>query len=96
MRPDCSDLFTSGVIATTVMLSTFRSEAAVDYLRRVPRWLIDRYDDNLSGLVLASLAEEEAVTAARLFDGSLTSTTVERHDADGWNELGRDQMARQR
>lgn len=60
------------------MLSTFRRTAGVDYLRRVARWLIDRYDDELSGLGLASLAEDEAVTAARLFGGSLTSTTLER------------------
>lgn len=72
------DLFAPSVIATTVMLSTFQPEAAVDYLRRVARWLLDRYDDELSGLGLASLAEDEAATAARLFGGSLTSTTLER------------------
>lgn len=60
------------------MLSTFRREAAVDYLGRVAQWLLDRYDDELSGLGLASLAEDEAATAARLFGGSLTSTTLDR------------------
>ena len=70
------DLFAQSVIATTVMLSTFRPEAAVDYLGRVAGWLLDRYDDELSGLGLASLAEDEATTAARPFGGSLTSTTL--------------------
>lgn len=75
------DLFTPSVIATTVMLSTFRREAAVDYLSRVAQWLLDRYDEELSGLGLASLAEDEATTAARLFGGTLTSTTVERRSS---------------
>jgi len=72
------DLFAPSVIATTVMLSTFRREEAIEYLGRVARWLLDRHDDELSGLGLASLAEDEATTAARLFGGTLTSTLLER------------------
>lgn len=62
-----SDLFVPSVVATTVMLNTFSKEAAVKYLRRVADWLLDRHDDNLSGLGLASLAEDEATAASRLF-----------------------------
>jgi hypothetical protein len=73
-----SDLFAPSVVATTVMLSTFQREAAVAYLGRVARWLLDRHDEDLAGLGLASIAEDEETTAARLLGGSLTSTTLER------------------
>ena len=73
-----SDLFASSVIVTTVMLTTFRRNEAIAYLGRVARWLLDRHDDDLSGLGLASLAEDESTTAGRLFGGTLTSTTLER------------------
>lgn len=76
-----SDLFAPSVIATTVMLSTFRREEAIYYLGRVARWLLDRHDDDLSGLGLASHAEDEATTAARLFGGTLTSTTLKRRES---------------
>jgi hypothetical protein len=72
------DLFASSVVAVTVMLATFDPMAAKAYLGRVARWLLDRYDEDLAGLGLASLAEDEEKTAERLFAGSLASTTMER------------------
>lgn len=73
-----SDLFASSAVAVTVMLWTFEPEAAKEYLGRVARWLLDRYDEDLSGLGLASLAEDEEMTAARLLGGSLASTNLGR------------------
>ncbi|MGL5823367.1 MAG: hypothetical protein ACRCYU_00660 [Nocardioides sp.] len=73
-----SDLFAASVIATTVMLGTIGRQAAVDYLGSVARWLLDRHDDDLAGLGLASLAEDEETTAERMLGGSLASTSLER------------------
>jgi hypothetical protein len=75
------DLFASSVIATTVMLSTFQPGTAEAYLGRVARWLLDRHDDDLAGLGLASITEDEETTAARLLGGSLASTTLERRSS---------------
>lgn len=75
------DLFAPSVVATAVVLNTFRPKAAVDYLGRVACWLLDRHDEELAGLGLASLSEDEATTAARLFGGTLTSTTLERRSS---------------
>lgn len=72
------DLFAPSVVAVTVMLATFDPMAAKAYLGRVARWLLDRYDEDLAGLGLASLAEDEERTAERLLAGSLASTTMER------------------
>jgi len=72
------DLFAPSVIATTVMLSTFQRDTAEAYLGRVARWLLDRHDEDLAGLGLASITEDEETTAARLLGGSLASTTFER------------------
>ncbi|MBK8755634.1 MAG: hypothetical protein IPM08_00400 [Actinomycetales bacterium] len=72
------DLFAPSVIAVTVMLGTFDAAAAKAYLGRVAHWLLDRYDEEESGLGLASLAEDEEKTAERLLAGSLASTTLER------------------
>ena len=72
------DLFATSVIAVTVMLGTVDPEAARSYLGRVAKWVLDRYDEDLAGLGLASLGEDEETTAARLLGGSLASTTVER------------------
>lgn len=72
------DLFAPSVVAVTVMLGTFDPAAANAYLGRVAHWMLDRYDENLAGLGLASLAEDEEETAERLLAGSLTSTTMER------------------
>lgn len=72
------DLFAPSVIAVTVMLATFDAALAKAYLGRVARWLLDRYDEELAGLGLASLDENEEQTAERLLAGSLTSTTLER------------------
>ena len=77
VRPP-GDLFASSVIATTVMLSAFQHVSAEAYLGRVARWLLDRHDENLAGLGLASITEDEETTAARLLGGSLASTTLER------------------
>jgi hypothetical protein len=38
---------------------------------------LDRHDDDLAGLGLAALTEDEQTTAARLFGGALESTTLE-------------------
>jgi hypothetical protein len=73
-----SDLFAASVIVGTVMLVTVRRAAAEEYLGRVARWLLDRHDDDLGGLGLASVGEDEEITAARLLGGSLASTTLER------------------
>lgn len=73
-----SDLFAASVIVATVMLTTVRRPAAEEYLGRVARWLLDRHDDDLGGLGLASVAEDEETTTARLLGGSLASTTLER------------------
>lgn len=73
-----SDLFAPSVVAVTVMLATFDPTAAKAYLGRVARWLLDRYDEDLAGLGLASLAEDEQKTAERLLAGSLASTTMDR------------------
>ncbi len=73
-----SDLFAASVVAATVMLGTVGHEGAVNYLRRVARWLLDRHDDELAGLGLASVAEDEEATAARLLGGSLAATALER------------------
>ena len=72
------DLFAPSVVAVTVMLATFDPIAAKAYLGRVARWLLDRYDEDLAGLGLASLAEDEEKTAERLLAGPLASTTMER------------------
>ncbi len=72
------DLFASSVVAVTVMLATFDAAAAKAYLGRAARWLLDRYDEELAGLGLASLAEDEEKTAERLLAGSLAGTTLER------------------
>lgn len=72
------DVFAPSVVAVTVMLATFDPTAAKAYLGRVARWLLDRYDEDLAGLGLASLAEDEEKTAERLLAGSLASTTIER------------------
>lgn len=72
------DLFATSVVATTLLLGTFSRPAAKDYLGRVARWLLDRHDDDLAGLGLASLNEDEETTAARLLGGSLESTTLAR------------------
>lgn len=76
-----SDLFAASVVATTLMLGTVSREAAVNYLRRVARWLLDRHDDELAGLGLASVTEDEKVTAARLLGGPLASTALERRSS---------------
>ncbi|GGN07634.1 hypothetical protein GCM10009721_39150 [Terrabacter tumescens] len=76
-----SDLFTTSVILTTVMLSTFGHDDAVEYLRRVAGWLLDRHDDDFSGLGLASLAEDEATSASRVLGGMLESTTIDRRSS---------------
>lgn len=73
-----SDLFAPSVVAVTAMLATFDSATAKAYLRRVARWMLDRYDEDLAGLGLASLAEDEEKTAERLLGGSLASTTMDR------------------
>lgn len=72
------DLFAPSVVACTVMLGTFDPEAAKSYLGRVAQWVLDRYDEDLAGLGLASLAEDEETTAERLLAGSLASTTMGR------------------
>lgn len=72
------DLFAHSVVAVTVMLATSDSAAAKAYLGRVARWMFDRYDEELAGLGLASLAEDEEKTAERLLAGSLASTTMHR------------------
>ncbi len=72
-----SDLFATSVVLVTVVLQTFDRAAAVDYVRRAARWLLDRHDDDLAGLGLAALTEDEQTTAARLFGGALESTTLE-------------------
>lgn len=72
------DLFAPSVVAVTVMLATFDNPAAKAYLGRVARWMFDRYDEELAGLGLASLAEDEEKTAERLLAGSLASTTMDR------------------
>ncbi|GAA4391753.1 hypothetical protein GCM10023153_10110 [Ornithinibacter aureus] len=76
-----SDLFASSVIATTLLLSTYDHDGAVEYLRRVAKWVLDRHDEAMSGLGLAGLGEDEEVTAARLLGGSLSSTTLDRRPA---------------
>lgn len=73
-----SDLFGASVLLVGVALSAIDRPAAVRYLRRVAQWVLDRHDDDLAGLGLASLSEDEQATAERLFGGSLESTTVER------------------
>lgn len=40
--------------------------------------MLDRYDEDLAGLGLASLTEDEEKTAERLLAGSLASTTMDR------------------
>lgn len=72
------DLFAHSVIAVTAMLATFESAAARRYLGRVARWMLDRYDEDLGSLGLASLAEDEEKTAERLLAGSLASTSMTR------------------
>ncbi|MBM9468405.1 PDDEXK family nuclease [Nakamurella leprariae] len=72
------DLFAPSVVAVTVMLATLDRAAAKAYLGRVARWMLDRHDEELAGLGLASLAEDEEKTAERLLAGSLTSTTMDR------------------
>lgn len=72
------DLFAPSVVAVTVMLGTFDPEAAKFYLGRVAKWVLDRYDEDLAGLGLAALSEDEETTAVRLLGGSLASTTLER------------------
>ncbi|GGC96868.1 hypothetical protein GCM10011512_24860 [Tersicoccus solisilvae] len=72
------DLFAPSVVAVTVMLATSDHAAAKAYLSRVARWVLDRYDEDLAGLGLASLAEDEERTAERLLGGSLASTTLDR------------------
>jgi len=72
------DLFAPSVVTVTVMLGTFDPEAARSYLGRVAQWVLDRYDEDLAGLGLASLAEDEESTAERLLAGSLASTTMDR------------------
>lgn len=72
------DLFAPSVVAVTVMLATFDDLSAKAYLGRVARWMFDRYDEELAGLGLASLAEDEEKTAERLLAGSLASTTMDR------------------
>lgn len=72
------DLFAPSVVAVTVMLGTFDLEAARAYVGRVARWVLDRHDEDLAGLGLASLAEDEEKTAERLLAGSLTSTMMDR------------------
>lgn len=72
------DLFAPSVVAVSVMLGTFAPEAAKSYLGRVAKWVLDRYDEDLAGLGLASLAEDEETTAERLLGGSLASTTMDR------------------
>lgn len=72
-----SDLFATSVVLVTVVLQTFDRPAALDYLRCAARWLLDRHDDDLAGMGLAALTEDEAATAARLFGGALESTTLE-------------------
>lgn len=72
-----SDLFATSVVAATVMLSTVNSESAKAYLGRVAQWMLDRHDDDLGGLGLASLMEDEQTSASRLLGGSLTCTTLE-------------------
>lgn len=71
------DLFAPSVVAVTVMLATFDPAAAKAYLGRVAGWMLDRYDEDLAGLGLASLAEDEEKTAERLLAGSLASTSME-------------------
>lgn len=72
------DLFAHSVVAVTVMLATFDNAAAKAYLGRVAQWMFDRYDEELAGLGLASLAEDEQETAERLLAGRLASTVMDR------------------
>lgn len=72
------DLFAASVVAITLMLATFNFATANAYLGRVAAWMLDRYDEDLAGLGLASLAEDEERTAERLLAGSLASTKMDR------------------
>ncbi|MFZ1282923.1 MAG: hypothetical protein WAQ75_02240 [Propionicimonas sp.] len=73
-----SDAFAVSIVPVVCALGRRGRDSASDYLRLVARWLLDRHDDELGGLGLASLDESEEVTVERLLGGKLSGTTLER------------------
>ncbi|TGD84355.1 hypothetical protein BayCH28_25975 [Mycolicibacterium sp. CH28] len=72
-----SDQFAVALIPATIVLARIDQTSALNFLRSVSEWLLDRHDPEKSGLGLASLDEPEERAVERLFGGALTITDVE-------------------
>jgi hypothetical protein len=72
-----SDAFAVSIIPLVCVLGQADSRGASDYLRDVAQWVLDRYDEGLSGLGLASIDESEEASVERLLGGRLSGTTLE-------------------
>jgi hypothetical protein len=72
-----SDQFAASVVPTVVVLARAGQEIAIQYLRKVSAWLLDRYDPVTAGLGLGSLDEDERTQFERLVAGSTTITQLE-------------------
>jgi len=59
------------------VLARAGQEIAIQYLRKVSAWLLDRYDPVTAGLGLGSLDEDERTQFERLVAGSTTITQLE-------------------
>lgn len=80
-HPGChrppSDQFAVSVIPIVAVVAANDQAAAVAYLTKTAKWLLDRHDLGTAGLGLASLDESEEVTAERLVGGPLECTKLE-------------------
>ena len=77
-HPGChrppGDQFAASLIPATIVLARVDPQYAIDFLRLVSEWLLDRHDPAHSGLGLAGLEENEEVAIERLLGGALSST----------------------
>lgn len=72
-----SDQFASSLVPAAVVLARSDPKLAINFLREVSKWLLDRHDPAHSGLGLAAIEEDEEVAIERLLGGALCSTRVQ-------------------
>jgi hypothetical protein len=72
-----SDQFAASLVPLVVVLARRDREAAVQFMRKVSMWLLDRHDPDKDGLGLGSLDENEETQFERLVGGATSITVLE-------------------
>ncbi|RZT26697.1 hypothetical protein EV649_0444 [Kribbella sp. VKM Ac-2569] len=72
-----SDQFAASLVPLVVVLARQDRQAAVQFMRKVSIWLLDRHDADKNGLGLGSLDENEETQFERLVGGATSITTLE-------------------